>query len=275
VQGCQERVCWGRKWRVDYDSGHLTRGELPGLSNREGAHEMPRRRIFRDQIHSTLLEGPPLTRPGREVAAAVGDQRQDRLDRIPVRLGQAKARGYNRLMRRLIPASLLLSLSLAACASQQQATPTPPVMSGVSTAQTAVTSQVSLPPTPPADCVDDAAFVADLTLPDGIQVTPGERLVKQWSVQNTGSCDWGPDYRLVPILPNPMAGDGAVALYPARAGTQAVWQVTVQAPESPGEAIGRWQAQAADGTPFGEQVYIVIEVSSPTASPTAETTVTP
>jgi hypothetical protein len=76
VQGClKERVCWRRKCRLDYDSGHLIRGELPGPCNRDGVHETPGMRIFRDQIHSTLQEGLPRTWPGREVAAAVGDER--------------------------------------------------------------------------------------------------------------------------------------------------------------------------------------------------------
>jgi len=265
VQGfSRERVCWGRKGRLDYHSGHLTRGELPGLSKREDAHETPHKRTFRNQIHSALLERPPRTSAGSEAAAAAGDQRQDKLDRASVRLGQARGRGYNRLMRRLIPATFLLSWSLAACSSQQQATATPPVMPEVSSPQAVVTTHAS---TPPANCVDDAAFVADLTLPDGSTAAPGEELAKQWSVQNTGSCDWGPDYRLVPILPNPLADSNPIALYPARAGTQATWQVTVQVPESSGEVIGRWQAQNPDGVAFGQEVYVVLNVTPPTTLP--------
>ncbi len=128
-------------------------------------------------------------------------------------------------------------------------------------------SETSRPPTQPANCVDDAAFISDLTLPDGSPAAPGDGLSKQWSVQNTGTCDWGPDYRLVPILPNPLADGNPVALYPARAGIQAIWQVSIHVPESEGEVIGRWQAQNPDGVAFGQEVYVVLEVASPTALP--------
>jgi hypothetical protein len=109
--------------------------------------------------------------------------------------------------------------------------------------------------------------VNDLTLPDGSSAAPGDQLVKQWSVQNSGSCDWGPGYRLVPILPNPLDDTHPMALYPARAGTQAMWQVTVQVPEASGEVIGRWQAQNPDGVAFGQEVYVVLNVAPPTTLP--------
>jgi hypothetical protein len=130
-------------------------------------------------------------------------------------------------------------------------------------------------PNPQAACIDGAAFVADLTLPDGTQVEPGQSVTKQWSVRNNGSCDWGPGYRLVPILPNPLASDQEVALFPARAGAQAVWQVALVIPETSGELIGRWVAQNPAGVTFGEEVYVVLEVVPPTAQSSPQTSPTP
>jgi hypothetical protein len=75
---------------------------------------------------------------------------------------------------------------------------------------------------------------------------------------------------MVPIPPNPLADSSPVALYPAKAGTQAIWQVTIRVPDSEGEVIGRWQAQNPAGVAFGQQVYVVLEVASPTSQlPTA------
>jgi hypothetical protein len=52
-----------------------------------------------------------------------------------------------------------------------------------------------------------------------------------------------------------------------------VWEVTLVAPTVPGEFLGRWQARAPDGTLFGDEVFVLIEVAEP--EPTATTSVTP
>src|SRR6185295_16557395 len=52
-------------------------------------------------------------------------------------------------------------------------------------------------PTTEAACTNDAKFVDDLTVPDGTHILLGQTFSKKWSVQNSGTCDWGPDYRLV------------------------------------------------------------------------------
>src|SRR3990170_172234 len=113
--------------------------------------------------------------------------------------------------------SVLLGLLLTACATQTE-TPAfvvvtntlPPTQAVVSVSPT----DTSTPPTPtrtpvpPTDtpassptpeppCTNDLEFVGDLTVPDGAQFLPGQALIKKWSVRNSGTCDWGPDYRLV------------------------------------------------------------------------------
>ena len=47
-----------------------------------------------------------------------------------------------------------------------------------------------------ADCVNDAAFVEDVSLADGTEVTAGEDAVKTWRIRNTGTCPWTGDYQL-------------------------------------------------------------------------------
>jgi len=131
------------------------------------------------------------------------------------------------------------------------------------------------PPRPPATslCQNNASFIEDLTIPDGTQVLPGEALDKRWSVSNSGSCDWGPDYRLVQVGTSEIQGPAEEALFPASAGSTAVWEVALVAPSAPGEYLGRWQARAPDGTLFGDEVFVLIIVAEP--EPTATPTVTP
>jgi len=162
-----------------------------------------------------------------------------------------------------------------------------PTLAAIFAPQVSVTPSASLPPTqplfatpsPPApptaatQCNDDASFIEDLTIPDGTLVLPGETLDKRWSVSNSGSCDWGPDYRLVQVGTSEIQGPTEVALFPASAGSTAVWEVALVAPPTPGEYLGRWQARAPDGSLFGDEVFVLIVVAEP--EPTATPTHTP
>jgi len=161
----------------------------------------------------------------------------------------------------------LCAAVIAGCGPASPATPASPESVSPPAAATGSAPQPEAAPTSQEACVDDAAFISDLSLPDGSTAEPGDELSKQWSVQNTGTCDWGPDYRLMPIPPNPLADSSPVALYPAKAGTQAIWQVTIRVPDSEGEIIGRWQARNPDGVAFGQEVYVVLQVTSPTSQP--------
>ena len=157
-----------------------------------------------------------------------------------------------------VTASILLALTACAGSPAASATPAAP---GVSTATTP--AQAALPTTTAQSagaCRNDAAFVEDLTVPDGTLVEPGQLVDKRWAVINSGTCDWGPDYRLRPIAGNPLVGGRAEALFPARAGEEAIWRVTFEAPAEPGEYIGQWQAFDPAGTPFGDTVFLVLEV---------------
>lgn len=164
-----------------------------------------------------------------------------------------------------------VALMAAACGGPQ-ATPKATAPSPVIAVPLALPSLVPSPtvalPTARATCTDGARFLEDLTIPDGTHVGLGAALDKRWSVQNSGTCDWGPDYRLVHQGGSGIEGPSEIALYPARGGAQAIWQVSLQAPEQPGEYQSRWQARAPDGTLFGDEVFIVIVVDRPAASST-------
>lgn len=174
---------------------------------------------------------------------------------------------------------VVVALACAACRAQEPAPaataivsatrepPPQPVLLTTSNGQ-----PTSAAPTTRAACKDGAHFLEDLTIPDGTHVTAGQDLDKRWSVQNSGSCDWGPDYRLVHQGSSAIDGPAQVALYPARAGAEATWQVNLRAPQQAGEYQSRWQAQAPDGSLFGDEVFIVIVVDRPPVTGTPTTT---
>jgi len=151
-------------------------------------------------------------------------------------------------------------------------TPFPTQTPAVETAAPTV-QEVEGPAPAITDCVNDATFLEDLSLPDGIVAVPGQILEKRWSVQNSGTCDWGPGYTLAPMWDNPFLDAGVQGLYPARAGATAMWSVEIVAPQVAGTIFARWQALDPDGEPFGDEVYLLIEVVAPETTETAAPTI--
>lgn len=114
--------------------------------------------------------------------------------------------------------------------------------------------------TPLPPCIPSLRYLSDLTYPDGTLVSPGQRIQKQWQVENNGSCDWEAGYRLKLVGGYPLGVFGEVALYPARAGTQAVIEIVFTAPLEAGLYRTAWQAYSAEDLPFGDVVYMEIVV---------------
>jgi hypothetical protein len=112
----------------------------------------------------------------------------------------------------------------------------------------------------PADCSNDLTFVQDLTIPDNMAVTFGLSLDKQWQVENSGTCHWDSAYRLKNIGGAALGAPAELALYPARAGTQATIQIVFTAPFAEGLYESAWQATDGSGNPFGDPIYIRIVV---------------
>jgi hypothetical protein len=112
--------------------------------------------------------------------------------------------------------------------------------------------------TPP--CTDGLEFIEDLTIPDETVVPPAANLEKQWSVQNSGSCNWDARYRLKLVGGLELGAVQEQALYPARAGTLATLRITFIAPDQPGNYTTAWQAFGPDGQPFGDAIYMEITV---------------
>jgi len=151
------------------------------------------------------------------------------------------------------PADLYLPPTPAGGATQPdlRATPTP--------LQDLASTQAALPtPTPP--CADALRYIEDLSIPDGSQVSSGESLDKRWSVENSGTCNWDKGYRLKLIAGPDLGASVEQALYPARSGSQATIRILFTAPKDAGVYRSAWQAYNPKGQPFGDPVFIEIQV---------------
>ena len=115
-------------------------------------------------------------------------------------------------------------------------------------------------PDPPPSS-DSATFLSDVTLPDGTVVSPGQTLHKVWRVRNSGSSTWGSGYQLVFVGGDQMGAPPAVGV-PGTVGPDATVDLAVDmtAPSTPGTYTGRWRMRNAQGTYFGDELWIMIEV---------------
>ncbi|NUM47698.1 MAG: hypothetical protein HUU38_23585, partial [Anaerolineales bacterium] len=122
---------------------------------------------------------------------------------------------------------------------------------------------------PSANC-DRAAFIADVTVPDGTVFEPGETFVKTWRLQNSGECAWNAGYAVIFDQGDAM---GSPASFPLTSGEvlpgeEVEVSVTLLAPSEPGEYRGDWKLRNASGQVFGlgnsgnSSFWVLINVGS-------------
>ncbi len=111
----------------------------------------------------------------------------------------------------------------------------------------------------------DATLIADVTVPHGTRLAPGQPFTKTWRLRNTGAIAWGDGFTMAPADSNPLAGEAVPLPRVAPEGTADV-AVKLTAPSAVGRHRAAWQAHAADATPFGDILQIEIEVVRPGAA---------
>jgi polar amino acid transport system substrate-binding protein len=137
------------------------------------------------------------------------------------------------------------------------------------------------PPAPPASgCINDMAYVADVTYDDQNMTAPPEvaanqPFVKTWRVQNTGTCGWDTSYRLVyahgSSVYSQMSGQPTNVPQAVAPGQTVDISVNLVAPPYPGVYQGIWQMEDGLGVAFGQKIYVGISVPGappPTPAPT-------
>jgi uncharacterized protein YkwD len=119
--------------------------------------------------------------------------------------------------------------------------------------------------------------VADVTIPDGAVLDPGETFTKIWRVRNTGDCEWSDalgELLWMFVSGDQMNGPSQVTIVgPVSPGGEYDVEVELTAPAEPGQYEGRWQAHDPNGDAFGVLFWVLIVV--PGASPDVAQDVVP
>ncbi len=114
-----------------------------------------------------------------------------------------------------------------------------------------LTPFVTAPPISPLGC-NKAAFVADITVPDGTLFSPGATFTKTWRIKNSGSCGWTTAYSLTYYSGELMSAPTTLAMPKAIApGGTVDLTLNMTAPISPGKYRGYWILKNASGALFG------------------------
>jgi hypothetical protein len=109
-----------------------------------------------------------------------------------------------------------------------------------------------------------AAFMADVTVPDGTQFKNSETFTKTWQLKNDGACDWTDDTVLVFNSGTQMNSPATVKVGKVVSGTTANISVLLTSPEQYGKYTGEWQLQNNQGK-FGTKMTAVIVAGTPPA----------
>jgi len=111
------------------------------------------------------------------------------------------------------------------------------------------------------DCANNLRFISDISIPDGTVAGIGEAMEKKWEVENNGTCNWISGYTLRLVAGGSLGANPEQSLYPALAGSKVTIQINFLAPTAPGNYRSAWQAYGLDDKPFGEVIYIQIDVN--------------
>ena len=103
-----------------------------------------------------------------------------------------------------------------------------------------------------AACTDQAKFIADITIPDNTNIDPGAPFTKTWRVQNSGTCAWNENYKVVFFSGSPLSNPTPVSIpgIVAPGGTVDL-SLDLVAPGSPGTYTSSYKIQNPQGVQFG------------------------
>ena len=141
------------------------------------------------------------------------------------------------------------------------ATPTSTLQPATSTPAITNTPAVTVNPTTAGGGCDNSEWVADVTVPDGTTMQPGEKFTKTWKVKNTGTCSWTTSYSIVyGGYADKLSGKTTALTADVAPGQESDISIDMVAPTKPGNYVSAWRLANAQNYPFGTFLTVVIVV---------------
>lgn len=154
------------------------------------------------------------------------------------------------------PASIAVSVA--------SVVPAAPVLLVVTATPIPAVQVVTATSASPRTCVNNSAFVIDVTFPDRSVLQPGQAFNKTWRVRNTGTCTWGGDEELVFVRGEAMTKTSTFAIPATAPGGTADLSIAMTAPTAAGAHIADWRMRNRGGTIFGTTLNVAINIPGPT-----------
>jgi hypothetical protein len=149
-------------------------------------------------------------------------------------------------------------------AAEKSATPVPTSLQFTETPIVTNTPLAQPSQTPEAaatdEFCDDAAWVADVSVQDGTEMSPGQAFEKTWRIKNTGTCTWNANYKIAFGYGEYMTGQARALDYAVNPGENIEVTVVFAAPLNPGSYQSYWRMVNTSGVNFGEWLYVDIVV---------------
>jgi hypothetical protein len=130
-------------------------------------------------------------------------------------------------------------------------------------------------PIQPVNSCNDSSFVSDVTIPDNTVMAPGQSFIKTWAYQNSGTCTWNTNYKLVYISGDLMGGNNVNLPGTVPPTQQINISISLVAPTTEGTYTGFWRLSDDQGVQFGVSVFVKIVVSNTAPTVTSTGTITP
>jgi ABC-type transport system substrate-binding protein len=187
--------------------------------------------------------------------------------------GQASPTAVPTKTPTLAPATQTPDATQAANATQNPATAT---VGGLPASETPVVAPMagtpgsvipSLTPLVPPASTDptclNSKYVADVTIPDGTVMQPGEKFTKIWRIQNAGTCSWDQGFGFIRWAgPSMNSKDIYYSIRDQAVGAGGIvdFAIEMRAPYEAGEYVAHWVMISDTGKTFGGDFTVFIKV---------------
>ncbi|MBT7990880.1 MAG: hypothetical protein HN769_13500 [Anaerolineae bacterium] len=195
------------------------------------------------------------------------------------------------MTKKIFPLIFLVAILLSACGAQtpeaSTATPSATVSPATNTPKptstpasddtptpeseaTIAPTATEIPPENAADCINEAAFVSDVTIPDNSDLNADQAFTKTWRIRNTGTCIWWSGYRLSHYSESALGAAESVPLPRTNAGETADISIELIAPDTAGTYQGNFVVKNPDGLIMkvdnDSRLWVIFNVGNTTAA---------